>query len=129
MGPNQGSLVKGKKNAATAEEPVEVKGPTVQEAQPETTSAPKMVNGKPIKKAECGIGRAEFLEAAKSIMLTLTDSGGKFSRDTIAEPKEFATGSFGWNANEKLVLQIGDKLVKVQVGLNITVVGSKEVSQ
>lgn len=128
MGPNHGKLVGGKKNAATENEPVEVKGPTVQEAQPES-QAPKMVNGRPIKKAECGIGRAEFLDAAKSIMLTLTDSGGKFSRDTIAEPKEFATGSFGWNANEKLVLQIGDKLVKVQVGLNITVVGSKEVAQ
>jgi hypothetical protein len=45
----------------------------------------------------------------------------------IAEPREFSTGSLGWNINGKLVVQIGETPVTVQVGLNLTLVGSKEL--
>ena len=44
-----------------------------------------------------------------------------------AVPKEFSTGSLGWNINDKVNIDIGGKLVTVQVGMNLTVVGSKDL--
>ncbi len=44
-----------------------------------------------------------------------------------AQPKEFSTGSLGWNVNEKVNIQMGDRRVTVQVGLNLTIVGSKDL--
>ena len=41
--------------------------------------------------------------------------------------KEFSTGSLGWNINDKVTIDIGGKLVTVQIGMNLTVVGSKEL--
>ena len=49
--------------------------------------------------------------------------GSKF----LADVKEFSTGSLGWYLNGKAILKIGDKSVNVQVGLNLTIVGSKEL--
>jgi hypothetical protein len=40
--------------------------------------------------------------------------------------KEFSTGSFGWNVNAKTVIEVGGRRLPVQVGLNLTVIGSKE---
>ena len=45
----------------------------------------------------------------------------------IAEVKEFSTGSLGWYLNGKTTLKIGDKSVNVQIGMNLTIVGSKEL--
>jgi hypothetical protein len=44
-----------------------------------------------------------------------------------AEVKEFSTGSFGWYLNGKVTLDVGGTPVNVQVGVNLTVVGSKEL--
>jgi hypothetical protein len=40
--------------------------------------------------------------------------------------KEFSTGRLGWNINAKTEVTVNGKLVKVQIGLNLTIVGSKE---
>jgi hypothetical protein len=45
----------------------------------------------------------------------------------VAEAKEFSTGSLGWYAGQKVTVLVGDTPVKVQVGLNLTVVGSKDL--
>ena len=47
----------------------------------------------------------------------------------LAEVKEFSTGSFGWYLNGKTVIEIDGKAVSVQIGMNMTVVGSKEASK
>jgi hypothetical protein len=45
-----------------------------------------------------------------------------------ALPKEFSTRSLGWNINQKLDLPVNGETVRVQVGLNLTIVGSKEMA-
>jgi len=42
--------------------------------------------------------------------------------------KEFSTGSFGWYLNGKIVVTVDGKPCSVQVGMNLTVVGSKEAT-
>jgi hypothetical protein len=46
---------------------------------------------------------------------------------TLAQVKEFSTGSFGWHHGDKVTVKVGDTLVKVQVGLTLTVIGSKDL--
>jgi hypothetical protein len=73
------------------------------------------------KKTSCPISRAEFHANAKPQTVTIGD------RQYQAVPKEFSTGSLGWNINDKLTIDIGGKQVTVQVGMNLTVVGSKDL--
>jgi hypothetical protein len=47
----------------------------------------------------------------------------------IAEVKEFSTGSLGWYLNGKTTVEVGGTPVSVQIGLNLTIVGSKELPQ
>jgi hypothetical protein len=44
-----------------------------------------------------------------------------------AEVKEFSTGSLGWYLTGKTNLKVGEKSVSVQIGMNLTIVGSKEL--
>ena len=46
-----------------------------------------------------------------------------------AAVKEFSTGSLGWNINDKLQIEVDGKPVTVQVGLNLTIIGSKDLPQ
>lgn len=73
------------------------------------------------KKTVCPITRKQFKELAKNLPLTIAGI------PHIAEVKEFGTGSFGWYMNDKVFIPIGDKEVKVQIGMNLTVVGSKDL--
>ncbi len=73
------------------------------------------------KKTTCTISRAQFRAGAKPIDVTIGDQ--KF----VAEVKEFSTGSLGWNINAKITLEVGGVRVPVQVGMNMTIVGSKEL--
>jgi hypothetical protein len=47
----------------------------------------------------------------------------------LAEVKQFSTGSFGWYMNGKTVVTVDGKTVSVQIGMNMTVVGSKEAAR
>ena len=44
-----------------------------------------------------------------------------------AEVKEFSTGSLGWYLNGKMSIKVGDAAVTVQIGMNMTVLGSKDL--
>jgi hypothetical protein len=41
--------------------------------------------------------------------------------------KQFSTGSLGWYAGQKITLTIDGVQCKAQVGLTVTLVGSKEL--
>jgi hypothetical protein len=72
------------------------------------------------RKTLCPISRDAFVGQAKSVEVVIN------GQPVMAEVKEFSTGSFGWHFGDKLTLKVGDTLMKVQVGLTLTVIGSKE---
>lgn len=73
------------------------------------------------KKTTCPITRDEFRESAKAITVTIDNI------PMSAEVKEFSTGSLGWYLNGKTMVDVGGKKVSVQIGLNMTIVGSKDL--
>jgi hypothetical protein len=72
-------------------------------------------------KTPCRVTRAQFATGAAPVTVTI---GGQ---TLIADAKSFSTGSLGWYTNGKLVIDVGGTPVTVQVGLNLTIVGSKEL--
>ena len=70
---------------------------------------------------KCPVSRTDFTKGSGPILVTVGD------RQLVASPKEFATGSFGWYVGEKIVQMINGIPVKVQVGISMVVVGSKEL--
>ena len=54
----------------------------------------------------------------------------RLSDEDIAVPvKLFSTGSLGWYLNRKVDIDVGGVKVPVQIGLNLTIVGSKDLPQ
>jgi hypothetical protein len=72
-------------------------------------------------KTTCPINRSEFRAKAKPVPVTIGNV------PLMAEVKEFSTGSLGWYLNGKTTIDIGGTLVSVQIGMNLTIVGSKEL--
>ena len=72
-------------------------------------------------KSTCSVTRAEFINEAKPVEITVNGI------PMTAEVKEFSTGSLGWYLNGKTNVKVGDKSVSVQIGMNLTIVGSKEL--
>jgi hypothetical protein len=72
-------------------------------------------------KTTCPISRAQFKASAKPVEVVI--DGNKM----IGAPREFTTGSLGWNISNKMTMMIEGQAVTVQVGLNLTIVGSKEL--
>jgi len=73
------------------------------------------------KKTNCPISRADFKAKAKPVMITVGNV------PLQAEVKEFSTGSLGWYLNGKTTIDVGGTPVSVQIGMNLTIVGSKEL--
>jgi hypothetical protein len=73
------------------------------------------------KKSTCPITRAQFRSKAKAVKVVID------GKEFIAAPKEFSTNSLGWNVNEKVTVEIDGVPVTVQVGMNMTIIGSKEL--
>jgi hypothetical protein len=73
------------------------------------------------KKTHCPISRSEFRTGAKPLTVTI---GGV---PLAADVKEFSTGSLGWYLNGKTMVEVNGTAVAVQIGLNLTIVGSKEL--
>ena len=67
------------------------------------------------------ITRQQFRDGAKAVEVTI---GGS---PMLADPREFSTGSLGGYLNGKTVVEVNGVKVTVQVGLNLTIVGSKEL--
>ncbi|MBL8753736.1 MAG: hypothetical protein JNK15_10590 [Planctomycetes bacterium] len=71
-------------------------------------------------KSSCALSQAAFLAKAEPLKVTIN------GMDMLAEVKAFSTGSFGWYLNGKTVISVDGKAMSVQIGMNLTVVGSKE---
>ena len=72
-------------------------------------------------KSSLPITRQQFRDSAKPVVVTINGKEFKVPR------KEFSTGSLGWYLNEKMDIEIDGHDIKVQIGLNLTVVGSKDL--
>lgn len=72
-------------------------------------------------KTTCPVTRDEFVSDAKPVEITINGI------PMTAEVKEFSTGSLGWYLNGKVNIKVGEKTVTGQIGMNLTVVGSKEL--
>ncbi|KAK1939671.1 hypothetical protein X943_002173 [Babesia divergens] len=66
------------------------------------------------------ITRSEFLAKAPEIKVQIADAS------FTIQPKKFSTDSCGWYGSEKIKIQVDGKSLVCQVGLNCTVVGSKQ---
>ena len=73
------------------------------------------------KKTTCPITRQDFRAGAKPVTVNINNV------PLQAEVKEFSTGSLGWYLNGKTTIDVGGKLVSVQIGMNLTIVGSKDL--
>ncbi len=71
--------------------------------------------------SKCPVTRADFRESAQPVKVEINGI------PMMAEVKEFSTGSLGWYLNGKTVIDVGGKQVSVQIGLNLTIVGSKDL--
>lgn len=71
-------------------------------------------------KSQCPLSLSRFLAAAEPLRV------GIHGQEMLAEVKAFSTGSFGWYLNGKTTVMVDGKAVSVQIGMNLTVVGSKE---
>lgn len=72
-------------------------------------------------KSSSPITRAQFRSGAKPVTVAINGT------PHLAEVKEFSTGSLGWYLNGKTVIEVDGVQVSVQIGLNLTIVGSKEL--
>ena len=74
-------------------------------------------------KSLCPVSRTQFVEKAEPLKVTIN------GQEMLAEVKQFSTGSFGWYMNAKTVVSIDGKAVSVQIGMNMTIVGSKDAER
>jgi hypothetical protein len=74
-------------------------------------------------KSPCPVSKTQFLEKAEPVKLTIN------GQEIVADRREFSTGSFGWYYNGKVNITVEGRPLSVQVGLNLTVVGSKEAER
>ena len=72
-------------------------------------------------KTVCAVSRGEFTAEAQAVEVTINGV------PMLADVKQFSTGSMGWYLTGKVTMKVGGKVVPVQIGLNLTVVGSKEL--
>ncbi len=69
----------------------------------------------------CPITRVDFREHAQPVKVEVNGV------PMMAQVKEFSTGSFGWYLGGKSVIEVDGKQVSVQIGMNLTIVGSKDL--
>nr|AYM52989.1 hypothetical protein [Myxococcus fulvus] len=74
-------------------------------------------------KSPCPVSLSQFIEKAEPLKVSIN------GQELLAEVKSFSTGSFGWYINGKTTVTVDGKLLSVQIGMNLTVVGSKEAER
>ena len=74
-------------------------------------------------KSPCPVSLTQFQEKAEPLKVVIN------GQELLAEVKAFSTGSFGWYLNGKTNVTVDGKLVSVQIGMNLTIVGSKEAER
>jgi hypothetical protein len=67
--------------------------------------------------------RSEFRNLAQDVAVSIADNRH------VAEVKQFSTGNLGWYLNGKTTVKVGNELLRVQIGLNLTVIGSKNFAE
>ena len=67
------------------------------------------------------MSKSQFQAKAKPVPVTVAGV------PLLAEVKEFSTGSLGWYLNGKTTIDVDGTPVSVQIGLNLTIVGSKDL--
>lgn len=72
-------------------------------------------------KSSLALTRDQFRTAAQPVAVVIN------GREFKVPKKEFSTGSLGWYLSDKMDVTIDGVDVKVQIGLNLTIVGSKEI--
>lgn len=80
----------------------------------------------PLKK--CPVTREEFREFAEALDVKVGDA------ELTMEPREFkgltgevdGTGSLGWSLAEKIQVRVNGVTCRAQLGLNLTLIGSKQ---
>ncbi len=75
------------------------------------------------KKTSCPVTRKQFSASAKPVSITIE------GLPMVAPVKIFSTGSLGWYLNGKTSIKVDGVDVPVQIGLNLTIVGSKELPE
>jgi hypothetical protein len=76
-------------------------------------------------KTVCSITRNEFAQRAKTVKVTV-EYEGKTSTFLVS-PREFESGSMGYNLSDKATFTMEGRDVRMQLGMNITVIGSKDL--
>jgi hypothetical protein len=71
-------------------------------------------------KSPAPLSLPQFLEKAEPLKVIIN------GQEMLAEVKSFSTGSYGWYINGKTIVTVDGKTLSVQIGMNMTVVGSKE---
>lgn len=89
-----------------------------QQVEP-TTEAPERNGESSSRKTVCLITREQF-HGAKPLTVMIAGS------PMVASVHHFSTGSLGWYLNGRTVVEVDGVPCTVQVGLNLTIVGSKE---
>ena len=74
-------------------------------------------------KSPCPLSKTQFIDKAEPVKVVVN------GQELVADKREFSTGSFGWYYNGKINITVDGKPLSVQVGLNLTVVGSKEAER
>jgi hypothetical protein len=74
-------------------------------------------------KSPCPVSKTQFIDKAEPVKVVIN------GQELIADKREFSTGSFGWYYNGKINISVDGKPLSIQVGLNLTVVGSKEAER
>jgi hypothetical protein len=74
-------------------------------------------------KSASPLSRTQFIDKAEPVKVVIN------GQELTADKREFSSGSFGWYYNGKITVQVDGKPLSVQVGLNLTVVGSKEAER
>ena len=73
------------------------------------------------RKTSCPVTRTQFTSKAKDLPVSIS------GQPIQAVVKQFSTQSFGWYANGKVTITVDGVPCLCQVGLNITVIGSKDL--
>ena len=63
--------------------------------------------------------KEQFGQSAKALRVLIDETA------VFANPKRFSTGSVGWNANAKTQIVVNGEALEIQVGINLTVIGTK----
>ncbi|CAE8585095.1 unnamed protein product [Polarella glacialis] len=94
------------------------KRPRGEEAE-EARAAPNPKEGTKAKQAS-SMTKGEFMKKAKRFTIKIGD------KNINVDPKQFSTGSSGFYASGKALVEVGGISLQLQIGMNCTVIGSKE---